>query len=112
MNMLSLTSFCFCINCTLDSGQPLFVLRIVRVQLETRFISIMSSEKIAQTMHSGSLTAPSLGPVWLELYDFICIIERTLVVLLRGISGRSIRVKNVVVWVNFDCLRELLSMLC
>jgi hypothetical protein len=70
----------------------------------------MGTKKISQPVLCGSLSSPSLGPVGLDLSNFVCILECVLVILLGGVGSRSIRVENVICWLDFDSLCEFFTL--
>jgi hypothetical protein len=60
-------------------------------------------------MLRGTLASPSLGPVRLDLGNLVCILECVLVVLLGGVGSGSIRVENVICWLDFNSLCEFVT---
>lgn len=77
--------------------------------LQALLVSVESTDEISQTMLCSTFASPSLSPVWLDLSDLVCILQRVLVVLLGGVGSRSIRVENVIFWLDFDSLCELVT---
>lgn len=58
-------------------------------------------------MLRSTFSSPALWPVRLNLCNFVGILQRTLVVLLGGVGGRSIRVEYVVCWLDLNGFSEL-----
>lgn len=97
------------LNRPLHARQAGLILRIARVDLQALLIGVVRADEVAQTVQSGSLAAPSLGPVRLDLRGLGGVLEGVLVVLLGGVGRRAVRVQDVVRGLELDGLGEVLT---
>ena len=60
-------------------------------------------------MLRSTFASPSFRPVWLNLGNLVCVLECVLVVFLGGVGSGSIRVENMICWLDFNSLCEFLT---
>lgn len=74
--------------------------------LQTLLVGIVGTNKVALTVKSSALAAPTLGPVWLDLCGLLGILESTVPLLLGSVCSGSVAVENVVVGLDGNGLGE------
>jgi hypothetical protein len=77
--------------------------------LQSLLVGIVGAQEVALSVQSSTLASPTLGPVGLNLCGLLSVLQGMFPIFLRGVSSRSVAVKNVVFGLNGNSLSELFA---
>ena len=82
----------FGVHGLLDRSQTTLELSVVRIELQSLLVRIVSAQEIALSVEGSTLASPTLSPVRLDLGGLVCVLESMFPILLGSVSSRTVAV--------------------